>query len=383
MQNKKQNFYCGFWNYTFCGALDAKKAAKDWKELGMNLGMSSIYNEKDDKQVILDQLNEAQKNGVKLIICDWRTVWRNLQNGREEYIRLAEEAIADFGNHPAFYAFSVGDEPPRRELEQAIEAVKIINAHSNAFLNFLPMADEPFVSDYLLKEKHEYKDVLIDAVKRSGLRNVCYDNYTQCRIKDREYGLNMYFDNLRIYRETAKECGVDMWTTLLSVGHWFYRVPTEDDIRWQISTAAAHGAKGLLWFFLYTRSKIEDNYRDAPIDWFYNRTETFGRMARQINLFMKFYADRFAEAELKNVYHVNTAYGGNELYKNGAIENFEFSSEYGNDFIVSEFSSPRGDFVAVVNNSQAADGSDRAFGIYGDKKFSLWLAPGQLWIVEK
>ena len=94
MQNKKQNFYCGFWNYTFCGALDAKKAAKDWKELGMNLGMSSIYNEKDDKQVILDQLNEAQKNGVKLIICDWRTVWRNLQNGREEYIRLAEEAVS-------------------------------------------------------------------------------------------------------------------------------------------------------------------------------------------------------------------------------------------------------------------------------------------------
>ena len=68
---------------------------------------------------------------------------------------------------------------------------------------------------------------------------------------------------------------------------------------------------------------------------------------------------------------------------NHAIYTADAADEYGNDFIVSEFSSPRGDFVAVVNNSQAADGSDRAFGVYGDKKFSLWLAPGQLWIVEK
>lgn len=109
MQNKKQNFYCGFWNYTFCGALDAKKAAKDWKELGMNLGMSSIYNEKDDKQVILDQLNEAQKNGVKLIICDWRTVWRNCKTA-ERNIFVLRKKRSRISETPAFYAFSVGDE---------------------------------------------------------------------------------------------------------------------------------------------------------------------------------------------------------------------------------------------------------------------------------
>lgn len=381
MMNKK--FFMGFWNYTRIGTLNEEQAARDWKELGMNLAMSSTFMCGDDKSRMLLQLDEAHKNGIKLIICDERIFWHNLERGEETYITDVEAAVADFGSHPAFYAFLVGDEPPRRELEYAIRAIRIVNERSKAFLNFLPMADEPFVSDYWLKEKHEYEDVLVKAMEQSGLSTVCYDNYSQCYIHNKEYGLDLYFDNLRIYRNVAKRCNCDFWTTLLSVGHWFYRVPTEDDIRWQISTAVAHGAKGLLWFFIYARDQIEDNYRNAPIDCFYQKTPMFNILATQNNLFMKFFAKRLAEAKLEKVFHYNTAYGGMPLYSEGDIEELKFCSEYGNNFILSEFSSEEGDFLLVVNNMQEMDASDRAYGTYGEKTFSEWLAPGQMVIIEK
>ena len=47
MMNKE--FLMGFWNYTETGRLDAAQAACDWKELGMNLAMSSNFLRGDDK----------------------------------------------------------------------------------------------------------------------------------------------------------------------------------------------------------------------------------------------------------------------------------------------------------------------------------------------
>ena len=58
------------------------------------------------------------------------------------------------------------------------------------------------------------------------------------------------------------------------IGFWNYRCPNEDDFRWQLNTAIAHGAKGILWFFFYMRYP-HDNARLSPIDEHWKRTETF------------------------------------------------------------------------------------------------------------
>lgn len=378
----KNQFILSFWNYTDAGTLDEAQAAKDWKELGMNVAMSSNFCKGADKKILLRQLDEAHKQDIKVIVCDERVFWHNMDGGEESYIKDVEAAIEDFGGHPAFYAFCVGDEPNRKELDTAIRAIQIVNSQSKAFVNFLPMFDEPFVTDYELKNKHDYEDVLVDAVKRSGLETVCYDNYTQCYIHDREYGLELYFDNLRVYSNVARRCEVSFWTTLLSVGHWFYRVPSEDDIRWQISTAAAHGAKGLFWFFIYAREKIEDNYRNSPIDCFYKKTPMFDVISRQNNLFYKFFAQRLVNANLLKVYHYKRAYGGFPLYKDGDIDSLIFTSKYGKHFIISEFDSPSGKFIVIVNNMQDLNDSDNASGSFQGKPFSEWLAPGQMVIID-
>lgn len=66
-------------------------------------------------------------------------------------------------------------------------------------------------------------------VAESGLKILSYDCYWQ--MNPEEQGTHDYFKNLRMFRETADLTGVSPWTTLLSVGHFRYRCPSENDLR--------------------------------------------------------------------------------------------------------------------------------------------------------
>lgn len=371
----KENFTVGFWNYADCGAVDAKESVSDWNELGMNTAMSFEYKSDADKDYILQILEESERKGIKVILCDYRTSWKNYRSkGKGGFIKDVEAAAADFGRHAAFLAFHVGDEPGADTWEEMLAAAKIVNGISTAFINFFPFFGEDF--ERRVGTDHEgYCRKLLSAVGESGLKMLSYDCYDQCFEANRELGIDSYFRNLNRFYRLAKECGVPLWTCLLSVGHWCYRVPDENDMRWQLSTAAAHGAKGVLWFYLYQRF-LESSYRNSPFDLYYKRTETFGRLARQNKIFLGHYAARLCRAELVKVFHFRTAYGGTPLFYEGCIEELSLSEKLGAPLIVSEFCEESGKFILIVNNSQSS--SARVTGVYGEKKFDEWLAPGQM-----
>ncbi len=377
----KNFFPIGFWNYVPCGKIDEKQAASDWAELGMNLAMSFDYFSPADKDYMLKSLDAAHENGIKVIVCDCRTNWKNYAaKGEKEFRRDVEQAKNDFGTHPAFYAFHVGDEPDKNSWKDMLAATKIVAEISNPFVNHFPYFDEDFVERVGVNHAG-FTELLRGAVNATGIKVLCYDCYTQCFIHGREEGVDNYFKNLNNFYSVAKSCGVPMWTTLLSVGHWSFAVPTEDELRWQISTAVAHGAKGLLWFYVYGRF-LESSYRQSPFDQYYRRTATFESLARQNKLFTDYFAPRMAEAELLDTFHAGRAYGGSRLYYDGCIKDFELSSrQYGNPLILSRFVGKDGkEFIFAVNNSQ--NDVERIKGSYRGKRFDNWFAPGQSVIID-
>lgn len=378
--NKK--FVSGFWNYVPSKTIDERQAAADWAELGMNLPMSCYCDGSDeDCRYILKSLDEAHKRGMRLIVCDKRTLWKNLSDKGEAAFRAdVALAAASFAAHPAFYAFHVGDEPSLAEWETMINAVRIVGEYATPFVNFLPYFEEDFIKT--LGTTHDgYSEMLADAVKLTGLKRLCYDCYFQMFENERDEGIEYYFYNLNNYRRVAKQANVDFWTTLLSVGHWSYRVPTEDDIRWQIYTAAAHGAKGIFWFYIYGRL-LESNYRLSPFDQYYNKTETYGRLARQMHLFNDHFADRLANSELLEVFHVGKTYGGTPLYTPACIEGLDLERKWKRPMIVSHFKDDFGkEFLFLVNNSQTE--IETVSVKYFGKGFLLRFAPGQAHVIER
>lgn len=374
----------GFWNYVDCNVLDPEEATKDWKKLGMNLAMSCELTDVKEVPYLIRELDACYKQGIKVIVCDYRVHWRHLAKvGKEQFIKDVDSAVKDFGSHPAFYAFHVGDEPQKEDWADMEEATKTVNEKSVAFVNFLPMYYEDFPERTGVKQS-EYADLLIKTVKKTGLKMICYDCYTQCFYNNRQAGLHQYFDNLACFSKVAKETGATLWTTLLSVGHWAFRTPSEDDLRWQLSTAVAHGVKGVLWFYVYARC-YEGSFRDSPFDLYYEKTETFSRLSRVNRIFSDEFMKKLSEATLQKTYHYREqfgmTYGSTPLYQDGDIAGFEFQTRFNAPLIFSEFTSKDGDFVLVVNNRQ--DNVERIYGTMNGKPFSMWLAPGQMYIIDK
>jgi hypothetical protein len=135
------------------------------------------------------------------------------------------------------------------------------------------------------------------------------------------------------------------------VGHFRYRCPREDDLRWQVNTAVAHGAKGLLWFFFYMRQP-HDNYRVSPIDEHGERTETFAWLSRVCRTFLRWHAPVLLDCALMRSCHVGKHWGGWPKF-DGRDRVAEARSSTGTPLILSEFRHTNGaEYLAVVNNSQ-------------------------------
>lgn len=266
----------GFWNYTSTGEL-GPEAVKDWAELGMTMANSPEYWEGCDKNAMLAILDECEKYGIRVIVCDHRARWGGASKDPAAYEKQFRAAYEDFGHHPAVIGFHVGDEPWRKEsFADCIAAHNIqlkVAPELTPHLNFLPYWDGQ--EDGLGYET--FAAWAEDMVKKSDLRILCYDCYVQ--MNPGGEGVDQYFKNLRKFSEAADAAGIVPWTTLLSVGHFRYRCPSEDDLRWQLNTAVASGMKGILWFFVYMRTPMS-NYRLAPIDEFGERTETYAWMSR-------------------------------------------------------------------------------------------------------
>lgn len=260
----------GFWNYVRTGDLVPAAAAQDWKALGFNMAMSTEYDcGVNRKEEMLAELDAAEAQGIREILCDRRTRWQTLREQGEAAFRRGVAAVRDdFCSHAAVFGLHIGDEPNKDDFAVAVDAARIVKEMipgKAAFINFYPADNGYWFTDLMGTDASGYDRKLKSAVTQAGLPVLCYDCYTQCFAYDKESGLHRYFANLNLFRRVAEQTGVPLWTSLLSVGHWKYRVPTEDDFRWQISTAAAHGCKGILWFFVYERL-LESSYRNSPID---------------------------------------------------------------------------------------------------------------------
>lgn len=351
-----QKFPMGFWNYTRAGQL-GKDAVQDWIDLGMTFAMSPSFDpESDNKQHIIDLLDECQAKGMKMILCDKRSSWTGASTNPAAYEAQFKAAFEDFGRHPATFGFHIGDEPINEtQFNDCVEAGRIqrkVAPNLTPFLNYLPYWKG--IEEGILKTTDPFETWLAKISRKGEQKLICYDHYAQ--MNPEEAGTEGYFTNLRKFMTGAKEAGLPLWTTLLSVGHFRYRCPKEDDFRWQLSTAVACGCKGILWFFIYMRQPTS-NYRIAPIDEFWERTETFEWLSRVNRRFLRQFGDFFHNATHLDTHMIGKAYGGYPLLE-GELSPLvkAVTCDHGLPGVVSRFRRDGKEYVCLVNNSVKESG---------------------------
>ena len=338
-------FPVGFWNYT-CMDMVGPETVRDWADAGMTLAMSPEFvAERDSVAAMRAILDAAAERGIKVIVCDHRGGWWQGDSAEAEkaYRRGFARVLKDFGDHPAVFGFFVGDEPDHANLPNACKAYRIQKEMAPHLSPFLNLDCWHWGTEETTPDWPAHLDGVVAKARPDML---AYDCYSQ--MGPSKGGIEKYFRNLRDFQAASARHKIPLWVTQLSVGHYAMRCPSEDDLRWQVNTALAHGANGLLWFFFYMRYPFE-NYRLAPIDEHWQRTETFHWLSRVNRTFLKWHAPVMRDLTLRRAHHVGESWAGfPPLDGAGAVR----AAEADQPLIVSFFADRQGrDYVAVVNNS--------------------------------
>jgi len=351
-------FPIGFWSYTNLtdhGRYMDEAEVEEWADAGFTVTMSPSFDPANRDQVyrMRQLLAWAEKRQMKLILCDPRTYGPHHGGGTQvvpvapDHASKIAAALADFRNSAGVFGFEIGDEPNQYNNDAYFDAYRMLKEAApklHPFMNLLPYwhGAEGYVG------YPSWADYLDAAAKKSNADFLCYDCYAQ--MNPGTSGWDMYFENLRLYREAAQRNGVPFWTTILSVGHFNYRCPNYDELRWQFDTAICSGANGILWFFYYMREP-HANYRLSPVDENWDRTQTYYDIRRFQKAFHRHYGDLFLRLAPTRVTFYPKPWGGGAAFTpNELVSKIELGEEHA--LLVGEFVDMEGRrYVMFVNNS--------------------------------
>lgn len=245
-------------------------------------------------------LDACEKNGLKYIIPDSRIMAKKPED--PDFAANLDAVIADYAGHSATGGYFLTDEP---------------NASAFPWL--------AAVNQYLLKKdpKHlPYINLFPNYANEQQLGNPTYEEHVEqfCSVVrpkllsyDHYALINdgterpIYFENMEIVRRQGLKHGIPMCFILLVVPHGPYRDPSEAEIRWQVYTALAYGAKAILYFTYWTPHGGDAwRFRNGIITYDGERTEHFNQVKR-INAELKVLGPILMKLTSTGVYHTGEA----------------------------------------------------------------------------
>jgi hypothetical protein len=207
--------------------------------------------------------------------------------------------VPTYGDDPTVVGIFLADEPRTAqfaELGELSRAVEKGNPRYIPYINLLPTYATPEQLGSPTYEEHVRK--YIEICKPPFVSWDHYALYGSCERPD-------YFENLEIVSRLCREAGLPFVQIILSVPHFAYRDPNEADLRWQIYTTLAYGAKGII-YFTYVTPPDGGFYRNAIIDENGQRSEKYEHVQR-LNRMLQALAPLLVQLEVVRVVHTEPA----------------------------------------------------------------------------
>lgn len=200
-----------------------------------------------------------------------------------------------------------------------------------------------------------YEDYVAEFVREVKPEVLSMDHYPLMR-PDKDTR-DRYCDNLDTLRRHALEAGIPFWNFFYSMPFGDRIDPTEAQIRWQIFTSVAYGAKGVLYFCYWTPGKGNHGTGEFPkggaiITAEGLRTRHYDE-ARRINAELKNFGPTLMKLTSTKVVRATTGDRANDLLTGTGVRSIaRVGGDPDSQFIVGAFVHADGRrAVALVNDS--------------------------------
>ena len=206
-------------------------------------------------------LDHCQAVGLKAIVSDARTSGYDWPNVDPKAAReRVESLIKEVRNHPAVYGYYLRDEPSASffpGLAAVSHVVKEQHPGVWPYINLFPNYAD--VSQLGAPTYDAYVEKFIQDCKPPVLS---YDHYAI--FEGGVFREQLYYSNLESIRRAATKHDLPFWQIVLALGALNFREPTPVDMRMQVYTSLAYGARGIAYFKYFTPPTRRPTRRCGP-----------------------------------------------------------------------------------------------------------------------
>ncbi len=240
------------------------------------------------------QLDLCQKHGLKALVS-----LQGYEDGamygssKIDEIRQADK----FPNHPACWGYTLHDEPNSAIfpfLRFMVDHLRRSRPGKLGFINLFPN----YASESQLGERtyEEYVNRFVSEVNPDVL---CMDHYPMMQ-PNRDMR-DDYCANLAVLRKYALARNIPFWNFFNDMPFDQRYDPTEAQLRWQVNTSLAYGAKGVLYFCYWTPTGFQKGGAIIALN---GRPTHHYEQARRINAKLKHWGPTLMQLVSEAVYRV-------------------------------------------------------------------------------
>ena len=239
------DFIISYW----CGPPAAETTLERYREIadcGFNVAMPPGERtvDRETNRKILDACKTV---GLKALIYDNRMPIRRkrVTANSPQFEKALDAIVADYSGHPALAGYYIGDEPPAGLFPALAKVNRYLLKKDPRHLPFINLY--PNYAGPRRLGTGSYREHVSRFIATVKPKLVSWDHYLQMAGDE-----SLYFRNLETVREQCKKAKLPFIQIILSLPHRNYRNPNEADLRWQVYTSLAYGARGIMYFTYWT-----------------------------------------------------------------------------------------------------------------------------------
>ena len=283
------------------------------------------------------QLDYCQKYGLKALVYLPGYEYGAVQGPSGiAKIRLADK----FPNHAACWGYMLYDEPNTRlfpELQFMVRHLRTARPGRLGYVNLLPIYTYPKTQG-----APTYDEYVGRFVREVDPDVLCADIYPF--MQPSRNSQDLYCENLAVLRKYALIRRIPFWNYFNDMSFAKHRDPTEAQMRWQIYTSLAYGARGILYFCYWTPRGAMYQRSNAIISAAGIATRRYGQ-ARRINARLKNLGPTLMQLTSVKVYRIPPSTDPAMVLKGSPLKSLTPG-----DYLIGVFKHADGRIGVLLNN---------------------------------